>query len=176
MEAGYRKTNMRDRGEQIIERALLATKGGIAGHLIKSGKKEYPMVAIHHSVYLTKFKEGQVIADALAAVFVDGHWHPLVIEVKNTAQDPLCALVQNLQQVRLLRAQVRRVLPFVKVSDRGVWGMVLAPPKYFEQHKDCLGLCRKLLSLLKQTQARVILAKWDNQLGHPFEVVCGNWR
>src|SRR5439155_843030 len=80
------------------------------------------------------------------------------------------AVVENLQQVKMLRSNVSNVKEYFNDRDipalrdlKGAWGMVLAPTDYFQRKVD---LWRKSLSLIdylaRTTDARIMLVSSDN--------------
>lgn len=179
MGLGFRKGTQEDRGEQAIERQLLGNNGKINLHTFQH-RGAYPIIALHHNMALANCRKNQVIADAFGLVAVGGCFHPLAMEVKVTAQNCWSALVQNLQQVRMLRANVCHLQNYLQdvVSGvgRGAWGMVLAPRAYYDRHPECLNACKKLLKRLKDdTTGRVVLATSDNLSDHKIGCVIGNW-
>lgn len=180
---GSRKKSAAFRGEQKIEIQLLGPVGGslqvkkIAGSTVK----DLTVYAIFNNFAAAKLKgstKGQVIADVFGILRVGKKYHPISIEVKDTADNCWSAVVQNLQQVRFFRAQGADfqvkiqnhgegfVPPQTKLG--GVWGMVLAPPKYWKKQKKLIGETESLLMRMtksKSSRARVLLASIDEDSG-----------
>ncbi len=172
---GYRKSNTTDRGEQKIERQLLGARGFIEVHELYANHRYYPLVSLYQNMSLTK--KHRVIADAFGVVLVHGTSHPLVIEVKVSAQNCWSALVQNIQQVLLLRANPKPAQQFMPGMSRGAWGMVLARKDYYDRDPAHLAACTALLKELKKakTEIRVVLAVADKLKHHKIWVMAGNW-
>jgi len=175
---GYRKNTTEERGEQIIERALLGTKGNERSHKLILGCRSLKVTASRHNDALAGQRRGQVIVDATGTVTVGGTRHPLAIEIKSTADDCWSALVQNLQQIRLLRADEQGTKARFR-APAGTWGMVLAPRSYYDMPKNqkVLPKCCELLARLKESksQARVVLAVSDKLKDNLIEVIAHNW-
>ena len=101
---------------------------------------------------------------------MDGN-HPVAVEVKDKANDLWHAVVQNLQQVRMLRGNVANLKSHFEnkrgtVGFKGAWGLVLAYRDYYENtapemrtEVDAL-----LSSLVEKTEARIILGAVDRSL------------
>ncbi|MFH1021771.1 MAG: hypothetical protein V1809_00105 [Planctomycetota bacterium] len=188
VELGYRKNSEKDRGEQKHERALLGRKGCIGFKTIALRGGQYPFLGIYSDMRLASdFRErkarGQFIADAFGITYIGGRWHPLAVEVKDTNQNVWYAIVENLRQIRMLRANETNMNAFLSEigldKANGAWGMVLAPRKYYERCKrdgnkswEC---SIKLLSELKKKNARICLAITDNLDDGKIEVIEGNW-
>jgi hypothetical protein len=172
---GFRKNNKKDVGEQTIERLLLGPKGTKQQHSFLFKERCYSFEAHRHAIALSKHKTGQVIADAVGKVQVSGKWHPLAIEIKKTQGDCWSAVVQNIQQVRMLRAQERKTKDQLH-ADGGVWGMVLAPAEYFAKHLDALRASQELLERLRKcTDLRVALCHSDSLACKRVECFWSNW-
>ncbi len=175
-ELGYRKKSLKLRGEQEIEKKLLGTLGKEKSHRLNLGGKVFTLTVRRHNDALTGRKTGQVIVDATATVTVGSRRHPLAIEIKKTADNPWSALVQNLQQIRLLRADEKSTKERYGASS-GAWGMVLAPRSYYDDHLKELGKACELLDRLKKSsEARVCLAAEDKLDQGIIEVIAHNWR
>lgn len=178
MGMGYRKRskNGTDRGEQNIERMFLGAKNQINLHRLKQGRSSCPILALYHNMPMANQRRGQVIADAFAVLEFKGRFQPLAVEIKWDANDCWFALVENLQQIKMLRRNVRYLNSFINIPDsKGVWGMVLAPSKYYEINKDSLHACQPLLDRLKEKRARVLFACSDELHAHSITSVAGNW-
>jgi len=179
---GYRKNSKGDdRGEQVIERELLGQKG--QWKLLKiehKTLKSNSLISFYHNFPLAKFKSGQVIADAFGLVHIGKIYHPLVIEVKTNANDCWFALVENLQQIKMARANEVYLKTFLgKIhapSAKGTWGLVVAPRSFYEKNDNCLSSCKKLLKTLKEnTEARIAFAHSGKLEEDRIEIVCSNW-
>ena len=183
-ELGYRKRSA-NKGEQCTEDDLF-NRGGKGFELVYSSnqsKAACRVEAIYHNMPLANQRKGQVLADAFGVLGVGKSVRPIFIEVKVTANNPWFALVENLQQIRLARACAKRIQTFVhnktdhKVG-KGVWGLILAPNKYYKKHADNLALCRPLLAALKEkTNARVAFGISDFLKDGKIEVIdsASNW-
>jgi hypothetical protein len=124
---------------------------------------------------LSKHKTGQVIADAVGKIQISGKWHPLAIEIKVTQGDCWSAVVQNMQQVRMLRAQGRKTLNQFH-ADGGVWGMVLAPVRYFDKRPSALRASQELLERLRRkTHLRIALCYCDSLRDKQIECFWSTW-
>ena len=179
---GYRKRSD-NKGEQCIEKELF--DGGSNGfELVFSDQQpnaEYRVKAIYHNMPLANRREGQVIADAFGVLKTGKSVRPLFIEVKVTANDPWFALVENLQQIRLARACAQKIQTFVHENteyrvERGVWGLILAPESFYENHSSNLAKCKPLLDALKQTtRARVAFGSSDSLASGQIKIITQNW-
>jgi hypothetical protein len=179
---GYRKRSD-DKGEQCTEKELF--NGGSNGfELLFSGQQTYAnyrVKPIYHNMPLANRRKGQVIADAFGVLETGKSVRPLFIEVKVTANDPWFALLENLQQIRLARACAQQIQAFVHENteyqvERGVWGLILAPESYYENHSGNLAKCKLLLDALKEnTRARVAFGISDSLAGGQIEIITQNW-
>lgn len=171
---GFRKHTATLKGEQEIESRLLGLQNGkppiheISGASVSN----LAVCAIFHNFAVAKLSgqstKGQVIADAFGVLRIGKKYHPLSIEVKKTDGNCWRAVVQNLQQVRFLRfwgVDLRRSLAsrsadFVPSGTPlgGAWGMVLAPPDYWQEKKLFTQAKALLERLPKANRARVLLA------------------
>lgn len=159
----YRHKIKSDRGEKKIERLLFERKEGfeirVGEHVIGAFKATY------HQKPLANQKSGQVIADASGVLKLrkGKKVHPLMVEVKDTANDCWYALIECLQQVQMARAypDFKKTCP--GTDGEGVWGMVLAPEDYFttKRSDSLMSLCNALLKRLKQSHARIAFASSD---------------
>ena len=196
-EYGYRKIPKggKDRGEQVIEKDLLAPKGEVSLRAI-SGYGPVGgawFLGIYNDMRLasdfrTKKAPGQVIADAFGLLVVGKKARPICVEVKIKDKNSWYAVVENLRQVRLLRRNEKNLRKFLKgigalgglrlPSAKGAWGMVLAPAEFFEHDKKTgvWGHTRDLLLALRKTEARVCLASTaDLQAYKSIRIIAGNW-
>ena len=179
---GFRKNTDEDKGEQTIERQLLGVRGTERGHNLLIHGKRYHLKATSHNVALSRHKSGQVIADALGIVDVSSKCHPLAIEIKVTQGNCWSAVVQNIQQVKMLRNNHRNTKRQLKTSG-GAWGIVLAPRCYYDKNPDAVAKSINLLKWLKDTtKLRVALCYSDglmdkNVIGKKtIECFYSNWR
>ena len=172
---GFRKNTEVDKGEQVIERQLLGCKGTVRHHCLKIQSRCCELKGLHHNAALSKHQSGQVIVDALGTVKVDSKLHPLAIEIKVTQGNCWSAVIQNIQQVRMLRANEREHLRQFQ-ADGGVWGMVLAPRKYFTNNPPAMKASEDLLKRLKKcTNLRIALCFSDGLPNKQIECFCTNW-
>jgi hypothetical protein len=158
------------RGEQKIEAWFLGEKGGRKIHkLVKpNGKDHYPITAVFQNMGLATRKKGNRIVDCLGILRTKHRHHPLAVEVKVTADNLWYAVVENLQQVRMLRCNVANVQDHFRDKRcvdnfRGAWGLVLAPRTYFKKQKqENRGHVEELLDAMHgKTEARIILGIHD---------------
>lgn len=167
MPRGYRKRNENDRGEQKIERQLF-TEGTFDVTKLTNGKPEtFNLVPIFHNVACATQQKGQTITDALGVLTVGKKKHPVAIEVKVDANDLWYAIVENLKQVKMMRANLgnlgRLIAPPETNEDteyKGTWGIVLAPEAYYTKHKKSAAtgsVLELLTTMLTSTEARIIL-------------------
>ncbi len=179
---GYRKRS-NNRGEQIIESQLLSDKFEHF-QLMFSGREpnaKYRIRAIYHNMPLANQRSGQVIADAFGILETDKSARPLFIEVKATADDPWFALIENLQQIRLARACARNIKSFAQLNSKvrvepGVWGLIIAPQKYYAKYFRSLEKSRSLLTSLRQsTRARVAFGVSEFLADGKISVIAHNW-
>jgi hypothetical protein len=174
---GFRKNNEgRDKGEQLIERQLFGNENGL---IFSDGNsdKRFRLKCVYQNMPLVNQKKGQVIADAFGLLEIGKKRRPLFIEIKTTDQNPWFALVENLQQVHLARACARRIQKFVKQPiERGIWGLVLAPEKYFSKKDTDMKRCKELLERLKDsTTARIALGISDSLKEGHIRIIASNW-
>jgi hypothetical protein len=179
---GYRKQSDH-RGEQVTENKLFASHHKQFQLLWSDSQREHDVSvqAIYHNMPLANQRSGQVIADAFGILRVGEKARPLFIEVKQTADNPWFALVENLQQIRLARACADQIRTFTvsrsKLSvEPGVWGLILAPNSFYKKHSISLERCRSLLGELKRrTTARVAFGSSDSLVGGKISIVADNW-
>lgn len=172
---GFRKNTKVDKGEQVIERQFLGCKGTVGHHCLKIQNRCCELNGLHHNAALSKHQTGQVIVDALGTVKVAGKLHPLAVEIKKTQGNCWSAVIQNIQQVRMLRAKEREHLSQFR-ADGGVWGMVLAPREYFARNEQAVKASEDLLKRLKRcTHLRIALCYSDGLPNKQIECFCANW-
>lgn len=158
---GFRKNTNEDKGEQKIERQLLGPRDTEREHQLVIQGKCYRLQALRHNIALSKYRSHQVIADALGTVLVSGKLHPLAIEIKETQGNCWSAVVQNIQQVRMLRNNHNSIKRQFKTYG-GAWGMVLAPRRYYNKDLKSVAKAIELLKRLKKdTELRVALCYSD---------------
>ncbi len=186
-ESGYRKISKdgKLRGEQKIEHFLFGGAGGANIVYVHKNKDFIELRVSEHNFPLAAFRKGQVISDAFA-FHVDGSgYRPVALEVKQTDGTPWYAVVENLIQVRLARSNLLRVEahgnarlkqdgdaqeiidlgPRLPQRMRGAWGLIIAPPAYYEKADYALTL--DLIQELKtRTEARIMLATFENDRIH----------
>src|SRR5882724_3872893 len=140
LDKGYRKTGKRDQpaGEQVIEKALLGDRGSEREHRLRRGSQALTLKTYLHNMALSNVRTEQVVADAFGILKVHRRFHPISIEVKVTDGGWWSAVVQCLQQVRMLRCNLPRLTSFCAnhldaPHAKGSWGMVLAPGSYFQK-------------------------------------------
>ena len=168
---GYRKNSPNYAGEKKYEKALL---DGEFPHLINVQNGKFLRLHInHHAVALANKKSGQTITDCMGVLYQsNGKRHPIAIEIKENANNPWYAVVEVLQQIRLMRAGVKGLKQYfksrVKIDDvKGAWGMVLAPDDYYAKdtgnaegsYAAACELCEYMIK--NKTEARVIMASID---------------
>jgi hypothetical protein len=175
---GFRKNNdNNDKGEQAIERLLLGERGEIRELSLLLGGVSLRFEALRHNVALSNYQTGQVIVDAVGKVLVSRKWHPLAIEIKNTQGNCWSAVVQNIQQIRMLRADEKNNKDLFNAAG-GAWGVVLAPKTYFtnSKHANALEKSKKLLEMMKERHhLRVALCNSDCLKEGKIECFWSNW-
>lgn len=181
---GYRHNHPRgqERGEQIIERNFLPDQSGQPRmHRLIRENLEIQVMGLAHQMPMAQQRQGQVIADCLGTIQCGERTHPVAVEIKDTHANPWHAVIENLQQVRMLRANVRNVQEFFKNRKgihhfKGSWGMVLAPKRYFEKHKNVLDRSVRLSDFLRQkTEARIMFVTTDEIGQSVLRHVGGYW-
>ncbi len=172
MVLGYRKKCTNYAGEKKYEKALLTHKDF---HLIGATRRvpEYVRLEVtNHAVPLAKKRSGQTITDCMGVLYDPrGRKHPVAIEIKETANNPWYGVVELLQQMRLMRSNVRGLKEYFEkqISNnevKGAWGMLLAPEGYYQKnsgrakgsYKAACELCRYMAD---KSEARVIIASID---------------
>jgi hypothetical protein len=111
---------------------------------------------------------GQRKIDVLAILDIGGRSTPLAIEVKSESTNNCWfAVVENLQQLRLLHSypQSRLALspwlkPFEPLPLSQSWGMVLAPPTFFDakgQKQNSFRQAKELIRTLRKELGIIIL-------------------
>lgn len=170
------------RGEQIIE-SLLFKKQFVK---LRRNNKSIKISVDFNALPLIAGRKGQTIPDCLGILYDKhrGRNHPLSIEVKKLVNNPWYAVVECLQQVVLLRANVRAVEKLILnklgyTGVRGAWGLVLAEKDFYKK-KEYEGACKLCDDLMKdkKTQARILMASYDSkELAEEgtIEYVYGYW-
>ena len=169
----YRHDNLGKPGEKKIEE-LLFPKGkeakrteGKSIEIQLNGKKIGRLTATYHQPPLANQSKGQRKPDLAAMVELDFEKKkfPAMVEVKVSDNNPWYALIECLQQVHMARSypDLKSICPGTK--EKGVWGVVLAPKKYFENKKyeKHMEACMELLNRFKaeKTHARIAFASSD---------------
>lgn len=137
-------------------------RNGARNNNASQPKAKYLLLGLLHNVGLATKKSGNWITDCLALFRVGKCNHPLAIEVKINANNPWYAVVENLQQVRMLRGNVKNIqADFASVRDildfKGAWGMVLTDdPRYFEKNETAAAL-PLIQRMVETSEARVML-------------------
>jgi hypothetical protein len=173
---GERKNFQRPRGEQHIERWLLRNQP-VQLETNDSTPRHFPLFTYFQNAGLANKKRGNRIVDCLGLLKSQRKQHPLAVEVKVGANTPWYAVIENLQQIRMLQFNVANVEKrfrevfatrgwgSTKADFRGGWGLVLAASEsYFSKAK--VGEMEKLNALLtalqeQGTHARIILGVQD---------------
>lgn len=162
--SGYRKANAgAPTGEGRIEAAILGRVVPIEG----APRADLKLLARYHCPALARSRSKQVIPDILGVLRFGNRQHPIAVEVKQTADDCWKAVIQCLREVKMLRAKAEwlqvEALPDEFRGNKGIWGMVLAPRRYYEKANSRLPEALRLLDLLhtRKTHARIMLAEWD---------------
>lgn len=174
------KPGGKPRGEVKIENALLSA---YACTLVARGNC-LPFLAVFQKMYLANQTKGQRIADVFGLLSHGGSLHPLMIEVKEKANDCWYALVECVQQVDMGRANERNIASFLREkalpAAKGVWGMVLAPCAYYERKtskdRETWKACCALLDELKlKTQIRIAFCETDDLNLRSIRLRHSNW-
>ena len=189
MSPNFRKNCDPDKGEQIIERKLFPPRSSDAPKVLRLTKKDsresFAVTPLFHNVACATQKSGQTITDALGVLIVGDEKHPLAIEVKVEANHVWHAVVENLKQVRMMRANLGNLAKLLAASVdsgecKGTWGMVLAPEQYYTGKRtgrfvdDTSELLNKLQKGEVATHARIILAS-PAQAGDELIFKGGYW-
>lgn len=184
---GWRKNSLVLRGEQVLEDQLLQRTGTIPRAVdVEDSSRDSAVFALFSNFAAAKRRgstRGQIIADALGILRVGRSYHPLAIEVKVSDGNCWRAVVQNLQQVQFFRYSgipFRTTLSrfgadFLPPSTRlgGVWGLVVAPRRYWAKPRSYFAEAQRLLLRLSEkangkrtlTEARVLLGAMDEGEG-----------
>jgi hypothetical protein len=152
----YRHENPKP-GEKEIEK-LLFPEGkdenrteGKSIEIQLNGKKIGRLTATYHQPPLANQSKEQRTPDVAATVELGKLKRPAMVEVKVTDRNPWYALIECLQQVHMARAypELKSICP--GTNQGGVWGVVLAPKKYFnnKKHEKHMEACMELLRRLK---------------------------
>lgn len=169
MSTGFRKNCKNDSGEKKYERALLGNDFFYVINAKGVGAKSLKLEVKNHAWALANEKRGQTITDCMGVLYHKRNKHLVAIEIKRTANDPWYAVVEVLQQVRLMRSNVEELKKYYQkkfsyVDVKGAWGMLLAPEDYYEKgnhagsYKAACELCKYME---RKTEARVIIASLD---------------
>lgn len=167
------------RGEAEIEAQLLSTcKKPKKCILLKDGKKIKSVHFTDNAVGIGARKKDNVIVDLFG---LDDKNSPVCGEVKITADNPWSAVVQCTEQVALLRSDrafLRNDLRAKAQKDiRGVgaWGLVIAPPKYW--NKKEFHVAKSLVEYLRsKTMVRICCVSYPELLYEDkvfLNVICG---
>jgi hypothetical protein len=120
--------------------------------------------------------DGQRKIDVLALLRIEDRTTPLAIEMKGKSTNNCWfAVVENLQQLRLLRSypQSRLALnpwlePFEQLPLSHSWGMVLAPPSFFDakgQKQNSFRQAKELIRALRnELEVIILLAAFNNNV------------
>lgn len=167
------------RGEGVVETQLLSTcKKPKECILLKDEKKIKSVYFTDNAVGIGARQKGNIIVDLFG---LDDRDSPVCGEVKITANNPWSAVVQCVEQVALLRSDrafLRNNLRTKAQKDiRGVgaWGLVIAPPKYWDK-KEFHAAKRLVEYLRSKTMVRICCVSYPKLLneGQVFlNVICG---
>jgi hypothetical protein len=176
---GFKRNRRREaRGEQEIELALLGDKRtrDFREVVLQNHNQRFRVTAFYNHLPLTVYRPGQAYPDAVGMITLkNGEVHTLAIEVKVSDNDCWYATVENLKQIKLLRANLpyqKRLLQNVNVLPTatriyGTWGLILAPESFYsgsEKRKRAFERTESLINTLTETtELRVILGVWDNK-------------
>ncbi len=184
-----------DRGEQKIERQLLGKKGEFKQH---SWDPDVNFYAAFHNVPYLNIRRGQIISDVFGFIGPGHVLNPVAVEVKVTAGTLWTAVIQNLQQVKLARANATNLAKyfsklkgFEKAPEvvgstgvaskreilRGTWGMVVAPASYYDKAKatNIYAAVEELLAKLIEEgcDARIMLYTMEKETGSKLAFLDG---
>jgi hypothetical protein len=127
--------------------------------------------------------DGQRKIDALALLKIEDRTTPLAIEMKGKSTNNCWfGVVNNHQQLRLLRSysQSRLALnpwlkPFEQLSLSHSWGMVLAPPPFFDakgQKQNSFRQAKELIrALRKELGIIILLAAFNKNVGGHIDLL-----
>lgn len=107
--SSWRCGNRRQRGEQQIENRLLNDPKKAIQIVDCPTGRSFSLFCTDHNFPLASVSNGQVLCDVFGYVKHRNVFHPVAIEVKVRSGDPWFAVVENLIQVRLARANVRNI-------------------------------------------------------------------
>lgn len=159
---GFRKKTS-EAGEKKVERLLLGDQEK-KSIIVRKGRESIELVTIYQNFATAQVKRGQVIADCFGLIRVKQVEHPIAIEVKVGANDPWYAAVENLQQIKLMRSNVKNIgNSFAEkgASAKGAWGMIVAPKDYYKKatyRQSCMLLDR---INTKKTEARIMFVSYS---------------
>jgi hypothetical protein len=83
--------------------------------------------------------------------------------------------------IRLARACARNIKSFAQLHSKlpvepGVWGLIIAPQKYYDKYGSSLEKCNLLLTSLKRrTHARVAFAVSESLAEGRISLISNNW-
>ena len=110
-------------------------------------------------------RKGNVIADLFG---LDEIGSPVAGEVKMTHKGPWYATVECAAQVVLMRGDRKGLRKYLrgklgeKLRAKGAWGIVVAPPKYYERKQAELTKVKKLIERLqKNTEVRICCVSFE---------------
>lgn len=174
---GFRKNVPpgKERGEQIIERYLLRNVTEPLQITGGPNNRSVDFYCTDHNFPLAAFNKGQVLCDVFGYLRSrSGAYRPIAVEVKDTNGNPWFAVVENLIQVRLARANVNNVERWMRsragesARVRGTLGMIVAPAKYYSRHPQHTEAATKLIQGLaanRGTEARITMCVLDMERG-----------
>jgi hypothetical protein len=139
---GYRKTSKPGKesvGEKGIERRLLGDRGKVKIHYLENGDESLRLQVSFHNMGLgTARGPSQKIIDCFGVIDIGNKHFATAIEVKVDNERPWYAVIENLIQVQMLKANLENLqqyfgnppLSFGTLSD--ALGIVIAPEPYFK--------------------------------------------
>lgn len=177
LNGNQRRASMRGEGE--IEAQLLSTcKKPTECMLLKDGRKIKSVHFTDNAVGIGARKKGNVIIDLFG---LDDKDSPVCGEVKKSANNPWSAVVQCVEQVALLRSDRKfllnnlRAKTHKKIRGVGAWGLVLAPPKYWDKKE--FHAAKSLVEYLRsETMVRICCVSYPKLLHENqvfLNVICG---
>jgi hypothetical protein len=180
---GYRRKDLDFKGERKYEKALL-DKDFV--YFINTKNSKFMKLEVKYNAFpLANAKRGQTITDCLGVLYDirRERKHPVAIEIKETANNPWFAVVETLQQIRLMRTGVNELEKYFreKISVdtvKGAWGIVLAPDRYYKKKGRAAGAyeaaCKLCNYMAKRSRARIIIASINLEMGI-IEYKAGYW-
>ncbi len=139
---GYRKNSKagaESAGEKRIEHWLLADKGKVKIHYLENGDESLRLQVSFHNMGLgTARGPSQKIIDCFGVIDIGNKHFATAIEVKVDNEGPWYAVIENLIQVQMLKANLENLqqyfgdppLSFGTLSD--AVGIVIATQRYFK--------------------------------------------